>query len=184
MAFGRVFCIDIDVVFVTLYMYLLLFHLIWCHWVTLLFVQWHPISSKHHFHAWFCRGSHTVNNPAINLYVVFLRRDCMNIQRQSHGFLYFYLIFSACFYVTKHFVRQKWILYNIFPLSLTWSPLDLTLLISIALLCRRICCNTSKFFFSFGTFISQYILYRLLLTLSLSWFSLIHKVMALTLLGG
>lgn len=150
MAFGRVFRIDMDVVFVTLYMYSLLFHLIWCHWVTLLFVQWHPISSKHHFHAWFCRGSHTVNNPAINLYVVFLRRDCMSIQRQSHGFLYFYLIFSACFYVTKHFVRQKWIFY----------------------------------FFFFGTCISQYILYRLLLTLSLSWFSLIHKVMALTLLGG
>lgn len=31
MAFERVFCTEIDVVFGTLYVYLLFFHLIWCH---------------------------------------------------------------------------------------------------------------------------------------------------------
>lgn len=40
-----------------------------------------------------------------------------------------------------------------------------------------------KFIFLFKTYVPQYIPYLLLLTFFLSWFSLIHKIIALTLLG-
>lgn len=120
----------------------------------------------------------------ITLWPVLLRRDCMGIWRQSHGFLWFCLIFSACLSMWQNILLDTSDLSPFFPLSLMWSLLELTFFCLFWWYCSldKFAVVLSKFpgFFLQNFCFSQYVLYFLPLTFPLLWFSLIHKAIALT----